>query len=97
MLDTQSHLQSKLLIQYEVKNIIQQQAEIPLPLPYSIQENRLISQPLNYNGWRDIKRNNKDSEGRGITFKAIADKPGIIQLEYFLATKINRLIRQKRY
>jgi len=49
----------------------------------------LISQPLNYNGWRGIKRNNKDSEGRGITFTAIADKPGIIQLEYFLPTKIN--------
>jgi len=70
MSDTQSHLQSKLLIWYEVKNIIQQQTEIPLPLPYSTQENSLISQPLNYNGWRVIKRNNEDSEGRGITFKS---------------------------
>ncbi len=83
MSDTQSHLQSKLLIQYEVKNIIQQQTEIQLPLPYSTQENRLISQSLNYSGWRIVKRNNNDSEERGITFKAIDDKPGIIQLEYF--------------
>jgi len=83
MSDTQSHLQSKLLLQYEVKKNIPQQTEIQLPLPYSTQENRLISQSLNYNGWRVIKRNYKDSEERGITFKAIDDKPGIIKLEYF--------------
>ncbi len=83
MSDIQSHLQSKLLIQYEVKKIIKQQTEIQLPLPYSNQENRLISQSLNYNGWQIVKRNNKDSEERGITFKAIDDKPGIIQLGYF--------------
>lgn len=81
--DTQSHLQSKLLLQYEAKKIIPQQTEIKLPIPYSTQENRLISQYLNYNGWRIVKRNNNDSEERGITFKAIDDKPGIIQLEYF--------------
>lgn len=83
--ETQSHLKSKLLLQYEVKKTINQQTEIQLPIPYSTQENRVISQSLNYNGWRIVKRNDKDSEERGITFKAIDDKPGIIQLEYFFS------------
>ncbi len=83
MSDIQPDLQSKLSLQYEVQKIIPQETEIQLPLPYSTQENRLISQSLNYHGWRVIKMNNKDSEDRGITFKAIDDKPGIIQLEYF--------------
>lgn len=85
MSDRQSNLQSKLLLQYEVKKIIPQQTEIQLAQPYSTQENRLISQSLNYNGWRIVKRNNKDNEERGITFKAIDDKPGIIQLEYLFS------------
>jgi hypothetical protein len=56
MSDIQPDLQSKLSLQYEVQKIIPQETEIQLPLPYSTQENRLISQSLNYHGWRVIKR-----------------------------------------
>ncbi len=79
------HLQSKLVMHYEFNNKVKPNTEIRLPLPYSTKENRVVSQTLNYNGWRIIKRNYKEGIDRGVTLVSIDDKPGSISFEYYFS------------